>query len=72
MIFLHRTFLGERYFHVLHLDTDLKVHLALASRPGWLVLFLLVLVEGELQLYQLVSGVGLAHLVRIFRHLGFS
>jgi hypothetical protein len=62
MIFLHQTLLGDKSFPVLQLDVVLQVLLALASRPGWLVLFLLVLVKGEILLYQLIDGVGLAHL----------
>jgi hypothetical protein len=46
----------------MQLDATLEVLFALASRPGWLVLFLLVLIEGEIPLYHLVSGVGMAHL----------
>ena len=62
MLFLHLTSLQERYFPIFQFDVVQKVLLVLASNPGWLVLFPLVLVEGELQLYQLIGGVGLAHL----------
>jgi hypothetical protein len=62
MLFLHQTLHGEKYFLILQLGVVLQVLLVLVSKPGWLVLFPLVLVEGELRLYQLVSGVGLAHL----------
>jgi hypothetical protein len=40
----------------------LRLLLALASRPGWLVLFLLVCDERELRPHQLVGGVRLDHL----------
>jgi hypothetical protein len=53
---------GEKPSPGPQLDVVLQVILALASRLGWLVLFLLVLVEGGLRLHLLVSGVGLAHL----------
>ena len=46
----------------MHISTVLQVLFALASRLGWLVLILLVLVKGEIRLYHLVGGVGLAHL----------
>jgi hypothetical protein len=62
VIFLRQTLLGEKYFPILQCCIVLQVPLTLASRPGWLVLFLLVLVEGDIQLYQLVGGVRLAHL----------
>jgi hypothetical protein len=62
VLFLHQTLLEEKYFPVLQLGTTLQVLLALVSKPGWLVLFPLVLIEGELRLSQLVGGVGLAHL----------
>jgi hypothetical protein len=60
VLFLHRTLLGGKSFPILQLDVVLQVFLVLASKPGWLVLFPLVLVEGELRLYQLIGGVGLA------------
>jgi hypothetical protein len=53
---------GEQPSSSLQVSVILRVLLALASRPGWLVLFLLVLDEGELRLHLLVGGVGLAHL----------
>jgi hypothetical protein len=61
VLFLHQNLLGEKYFPVLQLDAALQVLISLASKPGWLVLFPLVLVEGELRLSYLVGGVGLSH-----------
>jgi hypothetical protein len=51
MLFLRRTSLGGKSFPVLQHDVVLQVLLVLASKPGWLVLFPLVLVEGELRLH---------------------
>jgi hypothetical protein len=62
MIFLHQTSLGGKSFPILHLDVVLQVLLGHASKPRWLGLFPLFLIEGELWLYQLIGGVGLAHL----------
>jgi hypothetical protein len=62
VLFLHQTSLGEKDFPVLQHFVSLRVLLVLVSKPGWLILFLPVLVEGELRLYQLSGGVGLAHL----------
>jgi hypothetical protein len=62
MIFLRPTSLGEQDFSILQHCVSLLVPLLLVSKPGWIVLFLLVLVKGELRLYQLSSGVELAHL----------
>jgi hypothetical protein len=62
VIFLRRNSLGGKSFPILQLDVVLKELLVLASKPGWLVLFPLVLIEGELRLYHLIGGVGLARL----------
>ena len=59
---LGQTLYGDQYSPTLQLCIVLQVCLALSSRHGWLVLFLLILIEAELLLYQLVSGFGLAHL----------
>jgi hypothetical protein len=45
----------------LQLSVVLLLLLSLSSRPGWLVLFLLMHNEGELRSHQLVVRVGLAH-----------
>jgi len=58
----HQTLSGKKYSSTLQLDAILQVLLILYSKPGWLVLLLLMLIEGELQLHMLVGGVGLAHL----------
>jgi hypothetical protein len=57
-----QTLSGVKPSPTLQLDIVLLLLLALASRLGWLVLFLLVRDEGELRSHQLVVGVGLAHL----------
>jgi hypothetical protein len=57
-----QTLSGEKPSLSLQLGVVIQVLLTLASRPGWLVLFLLVCDEGELWSHQLVGGVGLAHL----------
>jgi hypothetical protein len=62
VLFLHQNLLGEQAFPVLQHCVALQVLLVLVSNPGWISLFLLVLIKGKLQLYQLGSGVELAHL----------
>jgi hypothetical protein len=62
VFFLHQTSLLEKDFLVLQHCISLQVLLVLVSNPGWLDLFLPMLIEGELRLYQLGGGVGLAHL----------
>jgi hypothetical protein len=62
MLFIPRTLIGEQSFPILQCCNVLQVCLALASRPSWLVLFILLIVEGKLRLYEKVGGVGLAHL----------
>jgi hypothetical protein len=62
MFLLLKTFPGDKPSPILQVEIVLQVLLVLDSRHGWLVLFLLVLVEGELQLHMLVDRVGLAHL----------
>jgi hypothetical protein len=57
-----QTLSAEKPSPILQLDVVLRVLLALASRPGCLVLFLPVHDEGELRSHQRVDGVGLAHL----------
>jgi hypothetical protein len=61
-ISLIQTFPREKPSPVLQIYIILQLHLALALRPGWLVMFLLERDEGELCPHQLVGGVGLAHL----------
>jgi hypothetical protein len=56
---------GEKPSLALQLGVVLRVLLALASRSGWLVMFLLLLDKGELRLHLLVSGVGLTHLLTL-------
>jgi hypothetical protein len=60
-----QTLSGEKPSPALHLNIVLLLVLALASRPRWLVLFLLMCDEGELQSHQLIFGVGLAHLLTL-------
>jgi hypothetical protein len=62
MLSLIQMFPGEKPSPVLQICVFLRLHLVLASRPGWRFLFFLVHDEGELRLHQLVNGVGLAHL----------
>jgi hypothetical protein len=59
---LLQTLSGEKPSFALQICVVLQVLLALDSRPGWLVLFLLVHDEDELRSHQLVDVVGLAHL----------
>jgi hypothetical protein len=60
--FLHQTSLGDKFFPIRKLDVVLQVLLVLVPKPGWLVLFYLVLIEGKLRLYQRDGGFGMAHL----------
>jgi hypothetical protein len=53
---------GEKPSLSLQVSFVLRVLLSIASRPGWLVHFLLMQNEGDLRSHQLVGGVGLAHL----------
>jgi hypothetical protein len=62
MFFLLKTLPGEKPSPILQVKIVLRVLLVLDSRHGCLFLFLLVLIEGELQLHLLVGRVGLAHL----------
>jgi hypothetical protein len=55
-------FLGEQPSPALQLGVVLRVLLSLYSRPGWIVLFHLVLNKGEPRLHILADRVGLAHL----------
>jgi hypothetical protein len=57
-----QTWFGEQPSPALKVNVVLRVLLALASGPGWLVLFLPMHDEGELWSHQLVDGVGMAHL----------
>ena len=59
---LLQTWPREKPSLVMQLYDVLRFHLVLASMPRWIVLFHLMLVKGELRLYQLFCGVGLAHL----------
>jgi hypothetical protein len=59
---LLQTLRGEKPSSVLQVNVVLRVLLAISSRPRWLVLFLLLLVEVKLRLHLLVNRVGLAHL----------
>jgi hypothetical protein len=56
---LIQNFSREKPSSILKLYIVLRLCLALASTPGWLVLFLLECNEGELRLHQLVGGFGL-------------
>jgi hypothetical protein len=56
-----QTLSGEKCSHALQLNIVLQVLLVLASKLGCIVLFLLLLVEGKLQLHLLIDKVGLAH-----------
>jgi hypothetical protein len=60
-----QTLSGEKPSHAPQLGVVILLLLALASRLGWLVLFLPVHDEGELQSHQLVCGVGLACLLTL-------
>jgi hypothetical protein len=62
MLFIHPTLLEGKFFLILQLDDVLQVLPVLVSKPGCLVLFSLVLIEGELQLYQRTGGVELVHI----------
>jgi hypothetical protein len=62
MLFPFQTLSEEQPSPALQLGVFLQLLLALTSRPGWLVFFLPVHDEGDLQSHQLVSEVGLAHL----------
>jgi hypothetical protein len=57
-----QTLSGEKPSPTPQLDVVLQLLLTLSSRPRWLVLFLHVHEEGELQSHQLVCKVGLDHL----------
>jgi hypothetical protein len=57
-----QTLSGGKPSPALQLDVVILLLLALALRPGWLVLFILLRDEGELWSHPLVGGVGLAHL----------
>ena len=59
---LLQNFPGDKSSPALQLCVVLRVHIAIASRPRWLALFLLEHDKGELQPHQLFCGVGLAHL----------
>jgi hypothetical protein len=52
VIFPPPIFLVRQFSHVLPSSVVLHVHSILAPRPGWLVLCILELVEGELKLSQ--------------------
>jgi hypothetical protein len=57
-----QTLSGEKPSPAPQLGVVLQLLLSLASRPGWLVLFLPMGNEGDLRLHQLVYEVGLDHL----------
>jgi hypothetical protein len=61
-ISLHQTLLGEKDFLIPKNYVAGKVLHVLMLNHGWLALFLLELIEGELQTYQQFSEVELAHL----------
>jgi hypothetical protein len=56
MLFLHQTSLGKQAFLVPQHYVALQVPPILVPKPGWLTLFLLMLFEDELRLYQLGGG----------------
>jgi hypothetical protein len=58
----YQIFSGEESSPTLKLSVVIQVLLVLASKHGWLVLFPLVLIGGELQLHLLGNKVGLVHL----------
>jgi hypothetical protein len=62
VLFLHQTLLGEQAFPFLQHYVSLRVLLVLALKPGWLALFLPVLIEGKFRLSRLGGGVEMAHL----------
>jgi hypothetical protein len=65
MLSLLQTFPREKPSPSLQLCVVLQACLALASRPGWIFLFLIDHVEGELRRHHLVGGVGLDHLATL-------
>jgi hypothetical protein len=52
MFFPHPTSLVGQAFPIVPYSVVLEVHSILVSKPGWLALCLLELVEGELRLYR--------------------
>jgi hypothetical protein len=59
--FIHQNSLGEHSFPVRYLNIVLQVLPILVPKLGWLALLPVMLIEGELRLYQRAGGFWLAH-----------
>ena len=62
VLFLPPTSLPGKYFLVLPYSIVIEGHFVLVLKPGWLSLFLPMLIEGKLRMYHQFGGVESAHL----------